>query len=230
MMNARDLFDLSHTDHAELFNDVNFGWEVIPLIEEYVEYALRDPHTGAQVSEKAVIGEQVSIGKGTVVEAGAIIQGPAVIGENCVIRSGAYIRQNVIVGDSCMIGNSSELKNCLLFDEVAAPHFNYIGDSVLGYKVHLGAGVILSNIKTPPSEVKIVTLEETINTGLEKFGALIGDFTEVGAHSVLNPGSVIGQHCLLYPSTLFRGVLSHHSILKVRQEQEIVIKRGHHES
>jgi len=225
MLTVEELFDLTHTDHAEIFKDVKYAWEVLPLLEEYIEYTLQDSTSQGDVSPHAHVGERVSLGAGTIVEPGAVIQGPAIIGENCVIRSNAYIRENVIIGDNCIVGNSTEVKNALLFDEVAIPHFNYVGDSILGYKVHLGSSVILSNVKTPIGEIKVVTLQETIQTGLEKFGALIGDRTEIGASAVLNPGSVIGKECLIYPTARFRGVRDSHSIVKIRQTQEVVIKK-----
>lgn len=212
MLYLSDLFDLEQTEHGELFQGVNYLWEVLPKIEPYLLKKLSRP-------------DEVIIGEGTKIEPGALIKGPAIIGKNCEIRQGAYLRGRVIVGNDVVVGNSSELKNCLLFNGAQVPHFSYVGDSILGYQVHLGAGVILSNIKIPPSTIKVYTLEKVYDTGLLKFGALIGDNSEIGCNSVINPGSIIGKNCIIYPLVSWRGVLNHNSIVKLRQEQEVVIKR-----
>ena len=156
---------------------------------------------------KPFISNRVFIGKGTVVEQGAVLKGPAWIGENCQIRSGCYVRENVIAGNGVVMGNSCEFKNCILFDEAQVPHFNYVGDSILGHHAHLGAGVILSNVKLDHGEIAVSTPDGDIPTGLRKFGAIVGDRTEIGCNSVINPGSVIGRDCMIYPSVNFRGVL-----------------------
>ena len=132
------------------------------------------------------------IGEGTIIEHGAMIKGPAWIGANCHVRNGCYVRENVIVGDDAVLGNSCEFKNCLLFDGVQVPHFNYVGDSILGYKSHLGAGAILSNVKLDHGEIVIETDGGKVNSGLRKFGAILGDHAEIGCNAVLNPGSIIG--------------------------------------
>ncbi len=226
MLLIQDLFDLSHTDHSELFNESEFVWDVLPLLPEYCEYATEQDRIEVEVGEATFVdSSNVSIGEGTVVEPGAVIQGPAVIGKNCHIRTNAYIRGNVIIGDNCVVGNSTELKNCLLFNNVAVPHFNYVGDSILGYKVHLGSSVVLSNVKTPPSKIKIRTLEKVFDTGLTKFGAAIGDNTEIGSNTVLNPGCIIGKNCTIYPLAMIRGVINSDTIVKVRQQQQFVTKR-----
>lgn len=226
MLSITELFDLSQTQHAEIFDDVQRAWEVIPLIAEYLEYATERPSISSDVSHAAYVGKQISIGEGTIIEPGVVIHGPAVIGKNCTIRTGAYIRGNVVIGDNCIIGNSTEIKNSVLFNHVSVPHFNYIGDSILGSHVHLGSSVVISNLKTPPSEITIVTLEETYHTGLEKFGAAIGDHTEIGANAVLNPGTIIGKESIIYPLALIRGVIPSRSIVKVRQQQEIVVRKN----
>ena len=163
------------------------------------------------------IGEQVYIGEGTVIEPGAYIKGPAWIGAGCEIRQGAYIRENVIVGAGSVIGNSSELKNSVLFAKCQVPHFNYVGDSVLGACVHLAAGVIVSNLKLDGTTIDVRLGGEVINTGLRKFGALIGDQAEVGCHTVLNPGSVLGRRALVYPNVCWRGVLKASHIAKTTE-------------
>ena len=136
------------------------------------------------------------------------LKGPAWIGENCHIRAGCYVRENVIVGNGVVMGNSCEFKNCIVFDDVQVPHFSYVGDSILGYKAHLGAGVILSNVKLDHAEISVLATDGLIATGLRKFGAIIGDRSEIGCNAVLNPGSVVGRDCIIYPGTNFRGVLT----------------------
>jgi NDP-sugar pyrophosphorylase family protein len=168
------------------------------------------------------IGPHVHIGKGTVVENGATIKGPAWIGQDCQIRSGCYIRENVIVGDGVVLGNSCEVKNSLVFNEAEVPHFNYVGDSILGYKAHLAAGVILSNVRLDRQPIQLHINGETFQTGLRKFGAIVGDQAEIGCNSVLNPGTLIGRRSLIYPLTNFGGVLPADSILKSRQQHLIV--------
>ena len=153
------------------------------------------------------------------------MKGPAWIGENCHIRSGCYVRENVIVGNGVVMGNSCEFKNSILFDEVQVPHFNYVGDSILGYKSHLGAGVILSNVKLDHGEILVAAAEGQIATGLRKFGAIVGDRTEIGCNAVINPGSLIGRDSMVYPSANFRGVLPARSIFKVHQQVQIMERR-----
>ena len=174
---------------------------------------------------KPFISNHVFIGSGTVVEQGAVLKGPAWIGDNCHIRSGCYVRENVIVGNGVVMGNSCEFKNSILFDEVQVPHFNYVGDSIIGHHAHLGAGVILSNVKLDHAEIAVVTPDGHIPTGLRKFGAIVGDRTEIGCNAVINPGSVIGRDCMIYPSVNFRGVLPHESVVKLRQELQVVEQR-----
>ena len=213
MFKPADLFDLSQTAHAALFDGCDYAWEALKKLKAYLE---ANCHPGLQnrCEGVAFIGERVFIGEGTVVEDGAMIKGPAIIGGNCEIRHNAYIRENVIVGDDCVVGNSCELKNSLLFNRVTVPHFNYVGDSILGYKAHTGAGVILSNVKSLPGNVTVEANGQRIDTGLRKFGALLGDGVEVGCNSVLNPGSVIGRGSVIYPATNWRGVLPPNQIAK----------------
>ena len=153
-----------------------------------------------------------------------VAAGPAWIGENCHIRSGCYVRENVVVGNGVVMGNSCEFKNSIIFDEAQVPHFNYVGDSILGFKAHLGAGVILSNVKLDHGEIAVAA-ETPIPTGLTKFGAIVGDRTEIGCNAVINPGSVLGRDCLIYPNVNFRGVLPEGSVVKIRQELQILERR-----
>jgi NDP-sugar pyrophosphorylase family protein len=172
----------------------------------------------------AFIGEKVFIGEGTVVEDGVMIKGPAIIGRNCQIRHNAYCRENVIIGDGCVVGNSTEVKNSILFNQAVAPHFNYIGDSILGYKAHLGAGVVLSNFKSLSGNVTVDLEGKPFDTGLRKLGALVGDGCEVGCNSVLNPGSIIGRGAVIYPGVTWRGVLPTNMIAKNRAPVDVVVK------
>lgn len=222
---AAEYLDLSGTPHAALFSDPDApAWSALPQIAAYLKDNLL-PAIDGEVSEQAFIGSPIFVGAGSVVEPGATIKGPAWIGKNCVVRSGAYVRENVIVGDGCVLGNSSEFKNCILFDGVNVPHFSYVGDSIMGRGSHLGAGVILSNVKLDSKEVQISHDGKRIGTGLRKFGAIIGDDTEIGCNSVISPGSILGRDCILYPGTHWNGVLAHSRIVKVRQAQEVVTRQ-----
>src|SRR5947208_5169191 len=206
MFKPADLFDLSQTEHASIFEGCEYAWDAVKKIAAYLAANLR-PGLKNRCDGVAFIGEKVFIGEGTVVEDGAMIKGPAIIGRNCEIRHNAYVREQVIIGDNCVVGNSCEVKNSLLFNNSVAPHFNYIGDSILGYKAHLGAGVKISNFKLVPGNIKVVIDGRPFDTGLRKFGALIGDEAEIGCNAVLNPVSIIGRGSVIYPNTNWRGVL-----------------------
>jgi len=220
-----DYLDLRHTDHRTLFENVVNVWDALRQITAYLQFRLK-PGIHGQLIGKPFISGAVYIGEGTIIEHGAMIKGPAWIGENCEIRNGAYIRENVIVGDGCVLGNSCEFKNAILFDGVQVPHFNYVGDSILGFKAHLGAGVILSNVKLNHNEV-CVTLPDgqTIATGLRKFGAIVGDLVEIGCNSVLSPGSLIGRGTVLYPGSHWHGVAPAESVIKQKQSFDIIRRK-----
>lgn len=205
--------DLKQTEHAALFEKVEQAWEVLLALDLYLRDAIQPANHGTLIGHP-FIGEKVFIGKGTVVEPGAYIKGPAWIGENCQIRHGAYIRENVIIGGGSVIGNSTEIKNSVLFKGCQVPHFNYVGDSVLGAKVHLAAGVIVSNLKLNGDFITVGQGDAMVTTGMRKFGALIGDGAEIGCNAVLNPGSIIGRRSLIYPGVSWRGVLPANSIAK----------------
>lgn len=224
MFKPADLFDLSQTDHARVFDDCEHAWTALARLQAYLLQHLK-PALLNHCEGVAFIGKNVFIGKGTVVEDGAMIKGPAIIGQNCEIRHNAYIRENVIIGDHCIVGNACEVKNSLLFNHAVAPHFNYIGDSILGFKAHLGAGVKVSNFKLVPGNILINVEGKVLDTGLRKFGALLGDNSEVGCNAVLNPGSIIGRGSVLYPNTNWRGVLGPNKIAKNRATQEVVARR-----
>jgi len=216
--------DMDRTEHRIIFDNVEHVWQALAKISTYLQFRLK-PSIQGRLIGKPFVSNAVFVGKGTIIEHGAMIKGPAWIGEHCEIRNGCYIRENVILGNGVVAGNSCEFKNCLVFDEAQVPHFNYVGDSILGYRAHLGAGVILSNVKLDHGEVSVDPGDAPIQTGLKKFGAVIGDFAEVGCNSVLSPGSIIGRGSVLYPGTQWRGVLPELSVVKVRQEQQIVRRK-----
>ena len=218
---AADYLDLSHTAHAELFAQDEPVWAALAKIGPYLKARLQ-PGIHCDVASSAFVGPEVYLGHGTVVEPGAVIKGPAWIGKNCQIRTGCYIRESVIVGDGAVLGNSCEFKNCVVFDHCEVPHFNYVGDSILGHKAHLGAGVILSNVRLDRSEVHVTDGAGRIPTGLRKFGAIVGDEAEVGCNSVINPGSLLGRRSIVYPLSNFSGVLAEAMILKTRQAQSVM--------
>jgi UDP-N-acetylglucosamine diphosphorylase / glucose-1-phosphate thymidylyltransferase / UDP-N-acetylgalactosamine diphosphorylase / glucosamine-1-phosphate N-acetyltransferase / galactosamine-1-phosphate N-acetyltransferase len=223
MLKPADLFDLNQTEHAVIFDGCENAWDALSKIADYVKP--RAKQVPAKRFPGASIGEKVFIGEGTMVEPGAMIKGPAIIGKNCQIRHNAYIRENVIVGDDCVIGNASELKNTLLLNGAQVPHFNYLGDSILGHKAHVGAGVICSNLKSLPGNVTVAVDGQPVDTGLRKFGALIGDGAEIGCNSVLNPGSIIGRGAVIYPSVNWRGVLPANSIAKNKTHPEVTVRK-----
>lgn len=224
MFKPTDLFDLSQTGHAALFDGCELAWDALKRIKDYLKANLK-PALLNRCEGDAFIDENVFIGEGTVVEDGAMIKGPAIIGRNCQIRHNAYIRGDVIVGDECLVGNSCELKNAVLFNNCQVPHFNYVGDSILGYKSHLGAGVVLSNVKAMKGNVTVELDGKPFDTGLRKFGALLGDGADIGCNAVLNPGSIIGRGAVVYPCTSWRGILPANMIAKNKAAIEVVVRR-----
>ena len=224
MFKPSDLFDLSQTEYAAVFAGCTYPWEALSKIRSFIKANLR-PALKNRSGGDVWIGSDVFIGQGTVVEDGAMIKGPAIVGRNCQIRHNAYIRDDVLIGDGCVIGNSCELKNALLFNDCQVPHFNYVGDSILGHKAHLGAGAVLSNFKSTRSNVKVEIDGQPLDTGLRKFGALLGDNVDVGCNAVLNPGSIVGRGSIIYPCTNWRGVLPANRIVKNRGSLEIVRRK-----
>jgi len=220
MLKPSDLFDLSQTEHAELFEGCDYAWDALKKLKAYVNANVRSsPHMHEK--GRVFIGPDVVIGEGTMIEDGVMIKGPAIIGRNCELRHNAYIREHVIIGDHCVVGNACEFKHSLLFNHAVVPHFSYVGDSILGYKAHLGAGVKISNVKLLAGTVKVLQDGVQFDTGLRKFGALLGDNTDIGCNSVLNPGSIIGRGSVIYPCTNWRGVLAPNAIVKNQAQQEI---------
>lgn len=225
MFAPEQFLDLSCTEHRIIFDNVEDVWQALPKIGAYLQFRLK-PGVNGKVIGRPFIGNAVFIGTGTIIEQGAMIKGPAWIGEDCHIRNGCYIRENVIIGNGVVAGNSCEFKNCLIFDESQVPHFNYVGDSILGHKAHLGAGVILSNVKLDHTPINVVGPEgKPCATGLRKFGAIIGDHAEIGCNAVLSPGSIIGRKSIIYPGVQWRGVLGENQIAKIRQQIEIASRR-----
>lgn len=217
-----NLYDLSRTIAAELFAEKMYPWEVLPEISDFI---LRlGPTLDADIFEQR--GEDIWVAKSATVALTAYLHGPLIIDEGAEIRHCAFIRGSAVVGKRSVIGNSTELKNDIIFDDVQVPHYNYVGDSVLGHRSHMGAGSITSNIKSDRTLVVMKDGTAELETGIKKIGAMLGDFVEVGCNSVLNPGSVIGRHTNVYPLSLVRGVVPAHSIFKNRQGCEIVAKDG----
>ncbi len=224
MFKPVDLFDLTQFEHGALFDGCEYAWDALKRIRLYLAENVK-PGLKNDCKGVAWIGEQVCIGEGTEVEDGVMIKGPAIIGKNCQIRHNAYLRENVIIGDDCVVGNASELKNSVLFNECDVPHYNYVGDSILGYGAHLGAGVKVSNLKVLPGNVTVEMEGRPFDTGLRKFGALFGDHVQVGCNAVLNPGSIVGRSAVIYPCVHWRGILPANMIAKNKAGVEVVVRR-----
>ncbi len=210
----RNLFNLKETIAAALFEGAVYPWEVLPKIGAFILEL--GPSLPAEEYDQA--GENIWIAKSAKVAPTASITGPAIIGKNAEIRHCAFIRGNAVVGEGAVVGNSTELKNVVLFNKVQVPHYNYVGDSILGYKAHMGAGSITSNVKSDKKLVVVKCGEERIETGLKKFGAMLGDEAEVGCGSVLNPGTVVGPRASIYPLSSVREAVPADSIYKKRGE------------
>jgi len=203
MLKIADLFDLTHTRAAALFDGKTYPWEVLADIGDYIK-ALGATLPESEFDHPA---EDVWIAKDATVFPSAYVHGPCIIDHGAEVRQCAFIRGNALVGQNAVVGNSCELKNAILFDNVQVPHFNYVGDSVLGYKSHMGAGSVTSNVKSDKTLVVIKNGEEKVETGRKKVGAMLGDFVEVGCNSVLNPGTVIGRNSRVYPTSCVRGMI-----------------------
>ena len=205
-----NLYDLTETIAAELFTEAEYPWEVLPRIHDFIlELGKRLPE---EIYEKR--GEDIWVAKNAKVAPTACLNGPLNIDEEAEIRHCAFVRGNAIVGKGAVVGNSTELTNVILFNKVQVPHYNYVGDSVLGFKSHMGAGSITSNVKSDKTLVVVKNGEEKIETGLKKMGAMLGDHVEVGCNSVLNPGTVIGRNSNVYPTSCVRGVIPAGHIFK----------------
>lgn len=219
-LKINDLYDLSHTKAADYLKQFTYPWEALEGIKEMIL------KIGATLSEDEYDHpeEDVWIAKDAKRYPNNYIAGPCIIGHNTEVRPGAFVRGSALVGDNCVVGNSTELKNVILFDNVQVPHYNYVGDSILGYKAHMGAGSITSNVKSDKKLVVIKNEGELMETGRKKVGALVGDRVEVGCNSVLNPGTVIGRDSNVYPVSCVRGVIPENSIYK--EARKIVVKEN----
>ena len=213
-LEVTSLYTLEETLAAPLLSAVTYPWEALPKIGAFIL------ELGASLSEEEYEkqGENVWIARTARVAPTASVTGPAIIGKNAEVRHCAFIRGNALVGEGAVVGNSTELKNVILFNKVQVPHYNYVGDSILGYKAHMGAGSITSNVKSDKLLVKVHTAAGDIETGIKKFGAMIGDEVEVGCGTVLNPGTVIGKNTNIYPLSSVRGVVAADSIYKKQGE------------
>ncbi len=211
-----ELYQNVPTHIKPLFEDSTYPWEILPQIKSFAASLIEIGLEGyTKLSEGVLVGKNVKIAPT------AVIEGPTVIGHGCELRPGAFIRGSAIICDGCVIGNSTELKNCILMDDVQVPHYNYIGDSILGYKAHTGAGTVCSNLKADHKNV-VIHGDVEYKTGLRKIGAFLGDFADVGCNSVLNPGTIVGMNTNVYPLTALRGVYPENCIVK---GTDIVVKK-----
>ena len=209
-LKIKDLYDLTHTKAAAYLEQFAYPWEALAGISDLI---LEIGKTLSQ-DEYDHPAEDVWIAKDTTVAPTASITGPCIIGHNTQVRPGAFIRGSALIGDTCVVGNSTEIKNVIIFDNVQVPHYNYVGDAILGFHAHMGAGSITSNVKADNKNVVIKNEGELIETGRRKVGAMLGDYADIGCGSVLNPGVVIGRHTNVYPLSCVRGVVPPNSIYK----------------
>lgn len=217
LVKTKELYNCENELLKELFETSEYPWEILPKIKDYIKALINKGIEGyTKLSDDVLVGENVKI------YPTATIEGPTIIGSGCEVRPGAFIRGSVITGENCVIGNSSELKNCVLLDKVQIPHYNYIGDSVLGNKAHTGAGTICSNLKSDGKPV-VIHGDTDIETGLRKIGGILADGADVGCGSVINPGTVIGKNTSVYPLTPLRGVYPADCIVKATDK--VVVKR-----
>lgn len=209
-----NLYDLRETIAKDLFEGKTYPWEILPLMKEFI---IKLGNT-LDPEEYDKIGDDIWVAKSASIAPTVSLNGPCIIGKNAEIRQCAFIRGSAIVGEGAVVGNSTELKNVILFNKVQVPHYNYVGDSILGYKAHMGAGSITSNVKSDKKLVVVHGEDFELETGMKKFGAMLGDYVEVGCNSVLNPGTVVGRNSNIYPLSSVRGVVPADSIFKSRQE------------
>ena len=214
-----EMYDLSHTIAAELFDGLTYPWEALPKISDFIKKI--GPTLPKDIYEQR--GEDIWVAKDANIMESAYLHGPLIICPGAEIRHCAFIRGSAIVGSGAVIGNSSELKNCIVFDNAQLPHYNYVGDSIIGHYSHLGAGAKTSNLKSDKTLVTVKVGDEKLQTGLKKFGAMVGDHVEVGCNAILNPGTVIGKNTNVYPLSMVRGFVPANSIFK--QSGELVTKK-----
>ncbi len=221
MYKTKELFSLDKSLAGEYLSQFEYPWQALKGIKELI----LELGKKLDKNEYNEISENVWAHKSVKIAPTAYIGAPCIIGKDTEVRQCAFIRSAALIGEECVIGNSTEVKNAIIFDSVQVPHFNYVGDSILGYKSHLGAGAVTSNVKSDRSLVKVKTADGTIETGLKKLGAMVGDNVEVGCNSVLNPGTVIGRNSNIYPLSSVRGTVSENSIFK--NQQNIVVKENY---
>ena len=209
-----DLYDLEQTIASDLFHGLTYPWEALPKIHDFI-VALGNTLPAERFEKR---GDDIWVARSAVVAPTACLNGPLIVDEEAEIRHCAFIRGNAIVGKGAVVGNSTELKNVVLFNKVQVPHYNYVGDSILGYRSHMGAGSITSNVKSDKTLVTVKGEGIHLETGLKKMGAMLGDFVEIGCNRVLNPGTVIGRNSNIYPTSMVRGVIPSDSIYKKRTE------------
>lgn len=217
-LQVKSLYDLHETIAAALFDETSYPWELLPKISAFIIELGNSLPTESY--EKR--GENIWIAKSASIAPTASVSGPCIIDEEAEVRHCAFIRGNAIVGKGAVVGNSTELKNVILFNKVQVPHYNYVGDSILGYKAHMGAGAVTSNVKSDKTPVTVKSPYGAVETGLKKMGAMVGDNAEIGCNSVLNPGTVIGRNANVYPTSMVRGYVNENSIYK--KQGEIVSK------
>ncbi len=221
-------FDLDAFEHAALFAGLGHVWQALgDRLKAYISEHIRAEVRGTVMDGAWIDPDSpVLVGEGTVVEPGAMIKGPTIIGRHCEVRQGAYVRGNVIVGDRCIVGHTTELKGAVMLDGAQAGHFAYIGDTLVGNRVNFGAGTKCANLKVLPGTVRVKTPDGEIDTGLRKFGAIIGDDTELGCNSVTSPGTIIGKRCVIYPCASVGGVIPADTIVKHHPPLEHVTRRN----
>lgn len=210
----KELYDLTETAAKSLLESVTYPWEALPKIKDFII----ELGNSLDPEEYEKHGENIWIHKSATVFDSAYIAGPCIVGKDTEVRQCAFIRGSALVGDNCVVGNSTELKNVIIFNNVQVPHYNYVGDSILGFHSHMGAGSITSNVKSDKTLVHVKGADFDIATGMKKFGAMLGDYVEVGCNSVLNPGTVIGSHSNIYPLSRVRGYVPSNSIYKDRND------------
>lgn len=218
MLKISDLYDLQHTAAKPYLEQFEYPWQALKGIKDFVRELIStlDKEAYHEVAPEVWVHNSVKIAPT------ANLNGPAIIMEDTEVRPGAFVRGSVLVGENCVVGNSTELKNVILFDNVQVPHYNYVGDSILGYRSHMGAGSITSNVKSDKTLVVVKDGDEKFETGLKKMGAMLGDYVEVGCNSVLNPGTIIGRHSSVYPVSCVRGIIPANHIFK--DAQHIILR------
>lgn len=222
-LKAENFFELSNFKHAAIFTNCEYVWNALAKIHAYISaYPSGNIEANIPVGAHIIDPTTIRIGKGSIIEPGAYIKGPCIIGENCTIRHGAYIRGDLITGNNCIIGHDTEIKNVIMLDGAHAAHFAYVGDSILGNHVNLGAGVKCANLKFDKSVLTVTWNSFTINTGLRKFGAILGDNAQLGCNSVTNPGTIIGKNSAIYPCVNFGGILLSNHLVKNSSNSRVV--------